>query len=82
MRFGWLTTGPDISINICDDILSSNNKISKTEFEMDTQWSGLGRLKIDKLLKYVFQVGEHTVEELKDINNQLYKFALKNILKT
>ena len=28
------------------------------------------------------QVGEHTVEELKDINNQLYKFALKNILKT
>ena len=31
---------------------------------------------------FVFQVGEHTVEELKDINNQLYKFALKNILKT
>jgi len=28
------------------------------------------------------EVGEHTVEELKDINNQLYKFALKNILKT
>ena len=28
------------------------------------------------------QVGEHTAEELKDINNQLYKFALKNILKT
>ena len=49
---------------------------------MDTQWSGLGQLKIDKLLKYNFQVGEHTVEELKDINNQLYKFALKNILKT
>ena len=35
------------------------------------------------LIKHVSpQVGEHTVEELKDINNQLYKFALKNILKT
>jgi len=28
------------------------------------------------------QGGEHTVEELKDINHQLYKFAVKNILKT
>ena len=28
------------------------------------------------------EVGEHTVEELKDINNQLYKFALKNVLKS
>ena len=29
-----------------------------------------------------YQAGEHTVEELKEINQQLYKFALKNVLKS
>jgi len=28
------------------------------------------------------QVSEHTIEELKEINSQLYKFALKNVLNT